>query len=53
MHRYFDIAAAWRRRCDDLRCATLPGGHFFVDQFPDETARVLRDFLVAALTVCD
>jgi hypothetical protein len=24
---------------------SLPGAHFFVDQFPDETARVLMEFL--------
>jgi haloacetate dehalogenase len=45
MHRCFDIAAAWRKRCDDVRPETLPGGHFFVDQFPDDTARALLSFL--------
>jgi hypothetical protein len=25
--------------------ASLPGGHFFVDQFPDDTARILMNFL--------
>lgn len=48
MHRCFDIAAAWRKRCSDVRCATLPGGHFFVDQFPDDTAAIVEDFLAAA-----
>ena len=45
MARYFDIPATWRRRCADVHEATLPGGHFFVDQFPDETASILRAFL--------
>lgn len=45
MHRHFNIAAEWRKRCSDLRAASLPGGHFFVDQFPRETADVLLDFL--------
>jgi haloacetate dehalogenase len=45
MHRCFDIAAAWRKRCDDVRPETLPGGHFFVDQFADDTARLLLSFL--------
>ena len=45
MHKLFDMEAAWRKRCADLRVATLPGGHFFVDQFPDETAKVLLQFL--------
>ena len=45
MHQVFDMAALWRRRCSDLRCETLPGAHFFVDQFPAETAAILVDFL--------
>jgi haloacetate dehalogenase len=48
MAKLFDIPAQWRKRCAALQEATLPGGHFFVDQYPDETARVLRDFLLAA-----
>jgi haloacetate dehalogenase len=50
MHRCFDIAAAWRRRCREVRAETLPGGHFFVDQFPDETAATLARFLTTADT---
>lgn len=45
MHKLFDMAAAWRKRCAKVSPQTLPGGHFFVDQFPIETARVLTDFL--------
>ena len=45
MHRFFDIGAQWRKRCAQVSTATLPGGHFFVDQFPDETAKVLLEFL--------
>lgn len=45
MHALFDIGAEWRRRCRSVRAEMLPGGHFFVDQFPDETARLLTDFL--------
>ena len=41
MARLFDIPAEWRKRCSDVRAASLPGGHFFVDQFPKETADVL------------
>lgn len=41
----FDIPAEWRKRCDTVTTATLPGGHFFVDQFPGETAKILDDFL--------
>ena len=45
MARLFDIPAEWRKRCADTVEATLPGGHFFVDQFPDRTAQTLLDFL--------
>jgi haloacetate dehalogenase len=45
MHQCFDMAAVWGQRCADLRTATLPGAHFFVDQFPKETAAILADFL--------
>ena len=45
MAQLFDIPAEWRRRCADVTEASLPGGHFFVDQFPNESARVLIDFL--------
>jgi haloacetate dehalogenase len=45
MAKLFDLPAEWRLRCADLRAASLPGGHFFVDQFPDETARILLGFL--------
>ncbi len=47
MHTHFDIGAEWRRRCVDVRTESLPGGHFFVDQFPVETARILARFLDA------
>jgi haloacetate dehalogenase len=45
MSALFDIPAEWRRRCSDSRDASVPGGHFFVDQFPDETARIVGQFL--------
>lgn len=45
MARLFDIPAEWRLRCAEVTEASLPGGHFFVDQFPNETARILLDFL--------
>src|SRR5262249_61621131 len=45
MAQLFDIPAEWRRRCEAVTAASLPGGHFFVDQFPNETARILIQFL--------
>jgi len=48
MAQLFDIPAEWRKRCSTLSDASLPGGHFFVDQFPDETAEIVRKFLSGA-----
>jgi haloacetate dehalogenase len=45
MAKLFDIPAEWRKRCSTLQQASLPGGHFFVDQFPDETGQILLRFL--------
>ncbi len=45
MARLFNIPAEWRRRCAHVEEASLPGGHFFVDQFPHETARIVLKFL--------
>jgi haloacetate dehalogenase len=47
MARLFDIPAQWRRRCSNVTEASAPGGHFFVDQFPGETAATLLGFLAA------
>jgi haloacetate dehalogenase len=47
MARLFDIPAQWRKRCTDVTEASAPGGHFFVDQFPRETAQTLLAFLAA------
>jgi haloacetate dehalogenase len=45
MARLFDIPAQWRKRCSRVIDASLPGGHFFVDQFGRETAVILSSFL--------
>jgi len=45
MARLFDLPAEWRKRCANVTEASLPGGHFFVDQFPEDTARILLKFL--------
>jgi len=45
MARLFDIPAEWRKRCANVTEASLPGGHFFVDQFPQRTAETLAGFL--------
>lgn len=45
MARAFDVPATWAPCLTDMRAAALPGGHFFPDQFPDETAQALQRFL--------
>jgi haloacetate dehalogenase len=48
MARLFDIPALWRKRCVNVTEASLPGGHFFVDQYPGETTQILLNFLSTA-----
>ncbi len=47
MAKNFDVTATWRERCADVRGQTMPGGHFFIDLAPRETADVLLRFLRA------
>lgn len=47
MAQLFDIPAEWRKRCVHVSNASVPGGHFFVDQFPRQTAETLSQFLRA------
>ena len=47
MARNYDVAAEWRERCADVRTASLPSGHFFIDALPRETAAILLDHLAA------
>jgi haloacetate dehalogenase len=47
MARAYDVAATWADRLTAPRAAALPGGHFFPDTHPGETARALRAFLEA------
>lgn len=45
MARLFDIPGEWRKRCERLAEARIGGGHFFVDQHPQDTAAILMEFL--------
>jgi haloacetate dehalogenase len=47
MGKQFDFAAIWRERCSDVRFGTVPGGHFFPDEHPHETAAALAGFMKA------
>lgn len=45
MGKLFDMKAEWAKRLSSMTPATLPGGHFFPDQSPHETATRLLQFL--------
>ena len=45
MAQLFDIPAEWRRRCANVTEASLPAGHFLIDQFPQRSAEILLGFL--------
>ena len=47
MNKFYDIPAEWRKRCETLQAVAVPGGHFFVDQYPDITTQALCKFLHA------
>lgn len=48
MAQMFDIPALWRKKCTDVQDGPVPGGHFFIDQHPQETADLLLRFLKTA-----
>ncbi|MBY6137959.1 alpha/beta hydrolase [Leisingera daeponensis] len=45
MARGYDVAATWEPCLQDITARGLPGGHFFIDSAPDETAAALLEFL--------
>ena len=45
MANQYDVPSTWADRLSDMRARALPGGHFFPDLHPQETAEVLGDFL--------
>ncbi|SNS07115.1 alpha/beta fold hydrolase [Antarctobacter heliothermus] len=45
MARAYDVPATWADRLSDMTAQAIPGGHFFVDQSPRQTAEALRGFL--------
>lgn len=47
MAKHYDIAETWADRLSRMESRALPGGHFFPDLHPGETAEVLGDFLSA------
>jgi len=45
MGRAYDVPSTWSDRLENMQSLGVPGGHFFVDEYPEETARALLDFL--------
>lgn len=44
MGRVYDVAETWADYADDITPAPMPGGHFFIDSHPDETAALLGNW---------
>lgn len=45
MAKAFDVGTTWAARLSDMRAEAVPGGHFFPDQHPEQTAAALIAFL--------
>ncbi|MEX0338109.1 MAG: alpha/beta fold hydrolase [Arenibacterium sp.] len=45
MSKHYDVAATWADRLADMRALPMPGGHFFPDLHPKETAAAVLGFL--------
>ncbi|MFK7834806.1 MAG: alpha/beta fold hydrolase [Sulfitobacter sp.] len=47
MGKAYDVPATWADRLTNMQSAGVPGGHFFIDEHPKETAQALLRFLNA------
>ncbi|PSL20484.1 alpha/beta fold hydrolase [Shimia abyssi] len=47
MGKMYDVPATWAPRLANMTAKPMPGGHFFIDQFPKETSDALKAFLPA------
>lgn len=45
MAKAYDVPGTWGPRLVNMRHAAIPGGHFFIDTNPGDTAAALLDFL--------
>ena len=50
MGRAYDVPATWANRLSDMQASALPGGHFFPDTHPKDTAAALHRFLTSMST---
>nr|WP_135505746.1 alpha/beta hydrolase [Roseovarius aestuariivivens] len=47
MAKAYDVPATWEGKCTDMMARSIPGGHFFIDTAPEETAEALQSFFGA------
>jgi haloacetate dehalogenase len=45
MERAFDMPSTWYDRFSNITAHCMPGGHFFPDEYPEQTAQTLNSFL--------
>lgn len=45
MAKAYDVPSTWQHRLSQMQARAIPGGHFFVDQSPEPTARALSEFI--------
>ncbi len=47
MAKSYDVASTWAPKCTYMEALAIPGGHFFPDTAPDDTAKALNAFFSA------
>jgi len=47
MSRAYDVPGTWADRFDNMQAQAMPGGHFFPDLHPEQTAEALLNFLTS------
>ncbi len=45
MGKMFDVPQTWKDQLAQMNSCPIEGGHFFIDEKPDEVARALKEFL--------
>ena len=45
MAKHYDIPATWKKSFTNIHQAPIDGGHFFPDQYPEETLAALSSFI--------
>jgi haloacetate dehalogenase len=47
MARHFDVPATWNKNFSNIQKKPMEGGHFFPDQYPQETVSALASFIIS------